>query len=489
MSEVNIPGVNNKYHSKELVEKLMKVERIPLNNEEKLLKNYKLEQDAWRGLSELSLSLQDTLKNLYSFDNPFSAKNVSSTDENAVSAVASKLADYDDFTIKVNEIAKSDVFVSSDIESDRVEAGKYTFKVSDKEFPLKWKGGTIKAFLDFANKRTKDYIKFSLLSTNSTNRVLVVEGLKTGKDNSLVFKDDAVALMKSMGILDSSAEQNTVRNESIISSASDAELEYKGIKFFRSKNEIDDIVKGLHIILYKPTENEVTISLKSDLKQQKDALITFVGKYNQLIARLNILYQNNPELINELDYLSDGEKEELRKILGLLQGDSSILAMKNQLTSIIMQPSFSSGEIKLLSDIGIASNATSYSGLSKGRMRGYLEINEKKLDEALQNRLDNIRLFFGSDSDGDMVTDSGLGYSLDKQLSTYVRTGGIFSIKSSGVASKITLSERKITSLEKALSKKKIELEKKYARMEATLNSFETQQNAINNFSKRQGGQ
>lgn len=489
MSEISIPGVNNKYHSKELVEKLMKVERVPLNNEEKLLENYKLELDAWRGLSELSLSLQETLKNLYSFDNPFNAKVVSSTDEDAVSAVASKLADYDDFTIKVNEVAKSDVFVSSDIASDRIEAGKYTFKVADKEFSLVWKGGGVKSFLDFANKRTKEYIKFSILSTNSDNRVMVIEGVKTGKENSLLFKDDAVGLMTSIGILDSSIDQNAVRSESIISSASDAEIEYKGIKFFRPTNEIDDIVKGVRITLHKPTENEVTISLKSDFKQQKDVLITFVGKYNQLIARLNILYQKNPELINELDYLGDDEKEKLRKILGLLQGDSSVLAMKNQLNSIIMQQSFLSGEIKLLSDIGIATNASSYSGFSKGRMRGYLEINEKKLDEALQNHLDEIKIFFGSDSDGDMVTDNGLGYLLDKKLASYVSTGGIFSIKSSGAERNIASSERKITSLEKTLSRKETELKKKYARMESTLDNFEAQQNAINNFSKRQGGQ
>ena len=140
----------------------------------------------------------------------------------------------------------------------------------------------------------------------------------------------------------------------------------------------------------------------------------------------------------------------------------------------------------MLSQIGIATNASNYSGYTPGKLRGYLEIDEKKLDETLEKHLDDIKNLFGYDSDGDLIIDSGIASKLDKQLTAYVQSGGIFSMKISSLDSKIKSSEQKISRLEIQLSEKEQDLQSKYGQMEGALNSLENQQNTINNFTNQQ---
>ena len=130
-------------------------------------------------------------------------------------------------------------------------------------------------------------------------------------------------------------------------------------------------------------------------------------------------------------------------------------------------------------------SASGFGGYNPGKMRGYLEIDEKKLDENLRDNLDAIKSIFGYDSDGDLVIDSGIGYALDKQLTAYVQTGGILATKNSTLDRQIKASETKITKLESQLDEKEAQLRQKYGIMESTLNNLESQQGAIENFSKQ----
>jgi flagellar hook-associated protein 2 len=272
-----------------------------------------------------------------------------------------------------------------------------------------------------------------------------------------------------------------------ISTAGDAVIKYEGITITRPDNTIDDIVPNVTLHVYDKTEKTATISIKPDTETAKDALINFVGKYNQMVAEINILSQNKQEIIDELDYLSNDEKEEYTKNLGLFFNDMSLTSTKSRMQQIVSSPYKYSDEavITMLSEIGISTNASGFGGYNPGKMRGYLEIDEKKLDENLRDNLDAIKSIFGYDSDGDLVIDSGIGYALDKQLTAYVQTGGILATKNSTLDRQIKASETKITKLESQLDEKEAQLRQKYGIMESTLNNLESQQGAIENFSKQ----
>ena len=142
--------------------------------------------------------------------------------------------------------------------------------------------------------------------------------------------------------------------------------------------------------------------------------------------------------------------------------------------------------ITMLSQIGISTNASgSTGGYTASRLRGYLEIDEKKLDAALASHLEDIKNMFGYDSDGDLIVDSGIAYRLDRELGAYVQTGGIIGTKISALGTRIKSSETKIAQLETQMDKKEKELRRKFANMEGSLNSLESQQTTISNFMRQ----
>ena len=114
-----------------------------------------------------------------------------------------------------------------------------------------------------------------------------------------------------------------------------------------------------------------------------------------------------------------------------------------------------------------------------------MEIDEKKLDTALQENLAEIKNLFGYDSDNDLVTDTGIAYLVDKNLQAYTQTGGIIATKNSGLDSKVKSSEAQIKKLETQIAEKEKELKQKYSAMESTLNSLESQSNSITNFNNQ----
>lgn len=686
MADISIPGITDKYKTNDLVEALMKQERLPLTREQEALDRYKEEQNAWNSINQKMTTLRTNTKTLYSFENPFNNKLATSTDENAITATPGREADYTSIKIDVITPATSDRFLSGELEKDfKVAQGKYTFEVGEKKISFNWKGGKLSDFINALNKRGTSTIKASLVGVSGDKSSLLIESLKTGNDNKLVFKDDALQFALKQNLITktktdfqeigtdiseysdpqlefpipateqtflpefskkeiswdeeeqkfilppragfelpfnekvlenkenrieftfytfeveditpslneklfsrpdlqdagkatyedvtifndkskvtlpplpekklepiknnldfyvklsdgkeikidttglktdeengektlqidlknySSPESLIVRNRNTgegvaiskmvvydssktlgyepvnpISKAGDAVIKYEGITISRPTNTIDDVIPHVTLNVYNTTEKTATLEIKPDTESAKDALIQFVGTYNQTIAEINILNETKPEIITELDYLSQDEVEQAEKKLGMFQGDFSLSNGKTSMQNIV-SANYNWSEnatITMLNQIGISTRASGGGGgYSRSQLRGYLEINEKKLDEELKNNLGQIKNLFGYDSDGDLIIDSGIAFSLDKQLTSWVQNGGIIANKNATISSRIKNSESKIQRLETQLASKEMQLRSKYGQMEGTLNSLNSQSNTISNFS------
>ncbi|MBR4464326.1 MAG: flagellar filament capping protein FliD [Treponema sp.] len=683
MAEINIPGISNKYKTNDYIDALIKKERIPLTREQEALDRYKEQQSAWRGVNQKMSELRESTKALYSYDNPFNNKLASSSNENAVTAEAGREAAFGQIKIDVIKPASTDRFISKELEKNAtVPQGTYTFQVGEKSVSFNWKGGKITDFITSLNRRGNNVVKASLVGVSGNKQSLLIESLKTGDENNLIFKDAALSYALSNGIIEktkaeltefgtdsgefsnppeesllpeveqtglppmladditldqglitlpprtgfsipvteniaandserieftfsteevtditeeinerlfsrpelpdagiASYEEITIQNnpsetnlppvpseplvpvidaadfyvhntdgtekkidvsglapdpntnaklvsisvkdypdiDSIVvrnrntgtqvnistftafdekknlgyqpvhaaSRAGDAQIKYEGITITRPTNTIDDVVPHVTLNIHNPTEKTETIDIAADKEAAKNALIQFVGTYNQVIAEMNILSTNKPEIISELDYLSPEEAEEAGKRLGMFQSDYSLTQNKTQMQSIVAA-NYNWAEnapITMLSQIGISTRATGGgSGYTASQLRGYLEIDEKKLDSSLESNLEDIKNIFGYDKDGDLIMDSGIGVALDKQIGSWVSTGGIIANKNRGIAQKITASEANIRRLETQIDRKEAELKAKYGQMEGTLNNLQGQANTINNF-------
>ena len=690
MAEISIPGVSDKYKTNDYIDALMKKERIPLTREQESLDRYKEQQSAWRGISQKMSALRDSTKTLYSFENPFNNKLANSSDERAITADAGREASIESFKVDVIKEATADRFLSGEIDKNsKVPKGVYTFEIGEKKITFNWKGGKLTDFINSLNKRGTNVLKASLVGVSNGKSALSIESLKTGDDNLLVFKDDALTYALENKIIEKSKKDVTPFGESItdfenpideeslanskipeveqkgmppltktfvdfdketgklvvpprsgftlnvpeefletksevfefsystqqvedlteelnikrttrpelpeagdvtfetitvlneqsetdlppvpldplvpinghedfyvhnkdgsevqiptaglriddetgektvalqlknypdiesivvrnrntgtqinisqfssydekknlgyspvnpVSQAGDAIIKYEGITITRPNNKIDDVVPHVTLNVKAPTKETATIDITTDKEGAKNSLIEFVGRYNQVLAEMTILSENKPEIIEELDYLSDAEKEEAQKKLGMFQNDFSLTNGKSSLRAITTANYrwSDTATLTMLNQIGISSRASgSTGGYVASQMRGYLEIDEKKLDSAIDEHIDEIKNLFGYDSDGDLVVDSGIGYAIDKQLTSWVQSGGIIASKNNGIDTKIKASEANIHRLENQLSSKEAKLRNKYGQMEGTLNNLNAQSNTITNF-------
>jgi flagellar hook-associated protein 2 len=264
----------------------------------------------------------------------------------------------------------------------------------------------------------------------------------------------------------------------------------EGIEIRRPTNNIDDLLPGVSIIAKAPSERPVRLNIEPDREGIKDAIISLVGNYNRLMAELNVLTRNDDKIVQELSYLSVEEQTAMRKRLGAFSGDSTLNQFKNGIQRAVTSPYLTQAqrELALLAQIGIGTDVRR-SGASAGydvsRMRGYLEIDEKVLDAALTARLPAIQQLFGYDTDGDLLIDSGVAFALESMTKPYAETGGIVSLKTGTIDSKIDQEQRRISTLDRQLEAKEASLKRQYGNMESAYNRMEKMETSLDQFSQR----
>jgi flagellar hook-associated protein 2 len=281
-----------------------------------------------------------------------------------------------------------------------------------------------------------------------------------------------------------------------VSTASDAHITVDGIDIYRSENDIDDVIPGITLHVKSPSNRAVSFSVEPDVETIKESIIQFVGYYNQLLTEILILTGQEPpggtssryssredsSIIDEIDYFTEEERDAAREKLGLFQGDITLMQMKNRLQRIMMDAHDTGpdSDLRLLAQIGISTNAAGAAGTT-GRLRGYLQINEKQLDEAIASSVEGIKKLFGYDSDGDLVVDSGVAYNTEMYTRSYNQSGGIIAMKQQTLDSRISRTSQDIESYSRRLERKEADLKREYGRMESTLEELQKSGEAIEN--------
>jgi len=358
-----------------------------------------------------------------------------------------------------------------------------------------------------APERVDDMDFISLVFTDGTKAALPLIKDSDGFISSGVNLDEITAgrTIASLEITNNNTHRDiSIRNVEIIntaprpdtkpanalSTAQDAILVMDGIEIRRPSNEIDDLIPGVKITAKTASPDEVTISVVPDREAAKEAIITMVGNYNRLIGELNVLTRNDERVIHELTYFTPEEQAEMRKRLGVFAGDSMLSQFRNNLLQAVTGSYLtqSGPDLSMLAQIGIGTDVRrsgATTGYDPSRLRGYLEIDEKVLDAALQGDLRPIQQLFGYDTDGDFIVDSGVSFNMETLLKPYVETGGIISLKTGTIDSKIKQEERTIVTLDRQLEAKEAALRRQYNQMEDAYSRMEKMGTSLDNFSRQ----
>jgi flagellar hook-associated protein 2 len=260
--------------------------------------------------------------------------------------------------------------------------------------------------------------------------------------------------LRNASVFDPKAIGGGLRPLNPVSIAQDAVIEMEGIKMQRPSNTITDIIPGVTLTAKGVSDRPVRLGVTTDREGVKDAIINLVGNYNRLMAEINVLtarslssgtyevkledgtkiteYRTRADdaIIDELTYLDKDEADEMRKRLGVFHGDSTLTQLKSSLrrAASAPYPTDEERDLTLLAQIGVSTFILNSGGgysYDPAGMRGYLQIDEKKLDAAIEQHLPAVKQLFGSDTTGDMIIDSGVAFNMDNLSKPFVEIGGI----------------------------------------------------------------
>jgi len=274
-----------------------------------------------------------------------------------------------------------------------------------------------------------------------------------------------------------------------VSEAQDAVITMEGIEIKRSTNTIGDLIPGVTITAKIPSDKPVLLVVEPDRETIKEAIISMVANYNRLMADINVLTRNDDRIIQELSYLSETERTDLRKRMGAFAGDSILGQFKATLQRVVSVP-YSISErqdFALLAQIGIGTDVrgSGSMGYDPARLRGYLEIDEKVLDAALANDITVVQRLFGYDTTGDYIVNSGVAYNLETLSKPYTEIGGIIALKTGTIDSRISQENRRIETLDRQLAAKESALKSQYSQMEAAYNRLERMTTSLDQFTQQ----
>jgi len=299
-----------------------------------------------------------------------------------------------------------------------------------------------------------------------------------------------------------------------VSTAQDAIISMEGIDMVRPTNVIDDIIPSVTITAKSVSEWPERLEIRPDREGIKDSIIALVGNYNRLMAELNVLLAPTPpipkkddpplvagadssarraaalRIIDELTYLDKDEVDQMTERLGAFAGDTSLTQFRSNLLRAASSPYPTDDEydLSMLAQIGISTNPGGVrGGYSQSRLRGYLQIDPKELDPAIENNLPAVRQLFAYDTNGDLLADTGVAFNMDaiaKPLDAK-EIGGIISLKTGTLDSRISQDKRRIDTMERQLAAKEVDLKIQYSRMESAYDRMEKMSSSLDNFSQQ----
>ncbi len=266
-----------------------------------------------------------------------------------------------------------------------------------------------------------------------------------------------------------------------VSHAQNAIIEYNGIEVERDSNDILDVIPGLTLHLKKKSDQEVTISVTNNVEDVKNDIIYFIGRYNQLMRKLNIYSSSRPEVLNDITFETQEERDTALDNLGKLSSNFGISRIITNLERITTQQYSNPIEIRFASlrAIGIERNFGSSQSVAGNR---YLNIDELQLSNSLENSFDGVKYLFAVDQNSDFRVDYGIAYLMYDELEKYLQTNGIIRQRVNALNRGIQTKERNVSNALANLDRTEKNLRRKYGLMEQSLQELESTQNTLNLF-------
>ncbi|HPS58312.1 MAG TPA: flagellar filament capping protein FliD [Spirochaetota bacterium] len=263
--------------------------------------------------------------------------------------------------------------------------------------------------------------------------------------------------------------------KNIVEEAANAKLKVDGVVIERERNdELNDIIKGLVLNLKRKSEIPVEIKTTYDVDKSLKKIKDFVDSYNAYIDM-------HIQLTKTVKTDKPGQSEKLSES-GLFVSDSTLIRLENMIKTTV-NGAYSSRlekQIRLFTQMGVSTGKvnSNWDSIKEGK----LTIDEDELRKAIAENPEGVTAFFGADTDGDNRTDSGMAFTLVRELEPYISYGkNIIQTKIDYEDELIKMANQKIEKQMTHLKQYEEKLRKKFGTMEKTISGSKQQQDWMKN--------
>ncbi|WP_313237977.1 flagellar hook-associated protein 2 [Sporosarcina ureae] len=400
---MRIGGLASGIDTESIIRDMMKAHRIPLDKITQKKQYTQWQLDDYRSTNRDLRKSSDKLFDTVMKQSTYMKKNVSVSDEKAVSITAKGSTSDFSGTIEVTKLAKQATLQSGVIQDEggaKLTEEKMKTKTLDDLNIFKGEGEQ-KLIIEAPGQEAKtitvkstDKISDVLNQINEKTGVSAFFDSSTGKI-AMSAKESGFGAVEGDGKIKISSTDNDDVSSDLASKLNlvgadvkssigvDAEFIFNGLSTTRASNTFN--INGFEISLKQTTTSPVTFNSTTDTDQVLDSVVEFVNDYNEMIEKLNSKIKEkqfksfHPLSAEQKADMKEKEIElwEEKAMSGTLKGDPALSSMLNNLRSIMSSTVTTTDkdgkEIEIsLNDLGIE---TTSNYLDNGK----LTINEDKL--------------------------------------------------------------------------------------------------------------
>lgn len=460
MASISSVGIGSGLNVKDIVSQLVALEKKPLDTLKLQAATVQTKISAFGQMKSLVSTLNDAVGKLTSVTG-WNAVSTTSSDSKTVSATAVGGTLPTTFNVEVQGLAAAQATASAALlpvggtlgaGTLRLELGKWS--VSPSSFtpgsgtPVEVSILASDTVNDIASKinGANAGVTASVLKDASGERLLL-RGKNTGEDAGfrLSVLEGADTNPASAGNTDASGLSRLVNGATVSQYASNAKATVNGIPVTSATNTFADTISGVTFSALQVSTAPVSITVAKDSSSVQKNIQDFVSAYNAINDTLN----------------EATKYDAAQKSAGLLQGDSTAIALQNTLRAAVQSISSASSSFKQLSDIGIS------------QIRGGdLQIDSTKLSSAIDN-VDELKKFFRSTDTGSA---SGVAVKIKSVTTSLLSVDGYFTTKDATLQLALKRNTSDQSEVTDRATKLEAQLNAKYSALDAKMSSL----NALN---------
>lgn len=297
---------------------------------------------------------------------------------------------------------------------------------------------------------------------NSSTLGISAQLINTGNANApyRIVITGATGASNSFTLTSKKADGNEVADVSFdtpLQTADNARLTVNGVAISSSTNKVTDAIAGTTLELFTTTSGAANLDFTRDTTTVKTNLKALVTAYNDANSMLGVV--SDP-------------KSTVETYGATLVGNSIVNSVRTQMRNMITTSSNTpSGNMTALRDIGISLNRT-----------GELEIDQFKMDAALQNNYDQVVTMLTANKENQSALSTlngGVSNEAVKKLTSLLDASSPLTTQSTNLTTKISKYKTELDKLETRMTELLARYKTQFAAMESMVGQTKTLQTSL----------